>query len=77
VTPRDHPRFKYNQHVMVLGMLVNGERIDMGGFVQGYGRGPATRNKVEVTVNGVHLYFEEDRLMDFSEYWERKRANEG
>jgi len=65
--------FKEGQELIVLGMLINGDRIDMGArYVE-----PARRSKRGqhiVLVNGVRLHFPTDRLVDAEEYWRLKRA---
>lgn len=62
------------QQVIVLKMLVDGESKDIGGYVEGRGRGVSVRNKIQVKVNGVSLYFPEERLMDYEEYWRIKNS---
>jgi hypothetical protein len=62
-------KFSEGQHVIVLNMLVNDERVDFGGFVVNWGRGKSVQHLIEVKVNGVSLHFEEKRLVDYQEYW--------
>lgn len=69
-------KFREGQQVVVLNMLINGDRRDMGGYVVGQGRGKPVRDKIEVKVNGVSLYFPEDRLVDYEEYWASRNKNE-
>lgn len=66
--------FFEGQQVIVLNMLINDERVDFGGFVQGWGRGKTTKHQLEVKVNGVSLYFPKERLVDYELYWIKKHA---
>ena len=61
--------FKPFQKVIVLNLLINGDRKDSWGLVQRY-----VKDKVEVEVNSVYLLLSEDRLMDYEEYWEKKNG---
>lgn len=65
--------FKEGQELIVLGMLINGERVDMGGRYVEPARG-SKRGQHIVLVTGVRLHFPADRLVDAEEYWRLKRA---
>lgn len=67
-------KFKAGQHVMIVGIYVNGDYGDTAGYVVGPGRGPSTRDNIEVIVNTVHFYFDESKLQDHDEYWKKKNA---
>jgi hypothetical protein len=64
-------KFSNYQKVIVLNLIVNGERRDSWGLVQRY-----VKDKVEVEVNSVFLLLTEDRLVDYDAYWEQKRKEE-
>jgi hypothetical protein len=69
-------QFKYLQDIIVLGMLVNGERKDTGGrFIKLKEHGELA-GKVEVEVNTISLHFPPERIMDAQEYWDKKRKEE-
>ena len=65
--------FKEGQELIVLGMLINAERVDVGARYIAPARG-SKRGQHIVMVNGVRLHFPADRLMDAEEYWRLKRA---
>lgn len=66
-------QFKYLQHIIVLGMIVNGESRDVGGrFIRIRPTGD-NKGMAEVEVNTVLVNFPPDKIMDAQEYWDKKR----
>lgn len=63
--------FKEFQEVIVLNLLVDGERRDMGARYEGPGRGN-NRNKHVVLVMGTRIHVELERIVDAQEYWNKK-----
>lgn len=79
MSPRDDgsdQKFKIGQHVIVKGVIVNGERRDFGGHVKQYMTRGDKLGQVEVVLNSTHLIFPEDRLMDYVQYWNEKNKGE-
>lgn len=63
--------FKEGQEVIILNMLLNGDRRDAGGRYVGPGRG-SKKNKHIVTVMGTHIHVDLDKIVDAQEYWDKK-----
>ena len=62
-------KFKNYQRVVVLGMIINGDRRDCNAMIEGF---HLTTGKYIVNVNTILVYLPEDKLMDFGEYWDLK-----
>lgn len=65
--------FKQTQQVIVLNMLIDGSRRDVGGNYVGLGRG-SNRGKHIVSITGTHIHVELERIVDAVEYWKKKNA---
>ncbi len=65
--------FKETQQVIVLNMLIDGSRRDVGGNYVGLGRG-SNRGKHIVSITGTRIHVELERIVDAVEYWKKKNA---
>ena len=67
-------QFKHLQEVVILGLLVHGERVDSNGRFIGYKISGPLAGQVEVEVNTIRLHFPVDRVVDAKEYWDKKHG---
>lgn len=66
-------QFKYLQEVIILQMLINGERVDMGGRFIGIKATGEKKGQAEVEVNTIRLFVPVERVVDSQQYWNNKR----
>lgn len=66
------PKFRPHQRIIVPNFLINGVRMDIGAEVIRY----TPSAKVEVRINSVLVVLNEDRLIDYEEYWSELRKKE-
>ena len=70
-------KFRPHQKVVVRNFLINDNRMDIGADVQRYLFSPESKTwKVEVRINSVMVLLDEDRLVDYEEYWDELRKKE-
>ena len=66
-------KFKNYQKVVVPNFLINGNRMDTWGIVEGY---DPRSSKYLVTINSVIVYLEESKLVDFEEFWNEQHKKD-
>lgn len=65
-------KFKAMQQVMIVDIVINGYRRDSSGRVIQYMTRGIHKGKIEVEINTVRLYYDESKLIDANEYWDKK-----
>lgn len=70
-------KFNLYQQVIITGFIINDIRYEeVSGIFMGmryYGEG---KNKALVKINSVMIQFDIDRLIDYDEYYQKKRQQE-
>jgi hypothetical protein len=66
--------FKYLQEIIVLNMLIHGERQDVGGRFICIKTSGEKVGQAEVEVNTIRLHYPLDRIVDAVEYWDKKHG---
>jgi hypothetical protein len=58
--------------------MINGNRMDIGAEVERYVINSDTKIwRVEVLLNDTRVILDENRLIDYNEYWEKEQKNAG
>ena len=66
-------KFNNYQRVVVLDFLINAVRRDVNAMIEGF---HLPSNCYIVNINSVLVYLPEEKLVDFEEYWNRKKGKE-
>lgn len=65
--------FKETQEVVVLNMLIDGDRRDVGGRYVSKGKG-TNKHRHIVSIMGTYIHVELERIVDAVEYWKKKNS---
>ena len=71
-------KFSRGQKIVVPNFMINGNRMDIGAEVERYVINSDTKIwRVEVLLNDTRVILDENRLIDYNEYWEKEQKNAG